>query len=220
VWEWIATWEAFVSEVDVPDLTGQSYRATPAGTYRSPSRSGTAPALVGRWSPTPSPASPSSPPWDGLTVDAVTIVGVGRGAALGRRPAREDREGPFGERGERVYHRYRAGTEDDQSYCIFCRFRPWQESGEPATGMVTVTRQGGNVIEQWSAAPDGSGGLVAVPPSRSQALRRRPGAGRPRRRPRPLGQHQRHRVDGAGGAQTRLIRNAAPAAWRSVRPAR
>lgn len=78
-------------------------------------------------------------------------------------------KGTFGEFGERVYYRHRAGTDDDQSYCIFCRFHPWQESGAPAVGTVTVERRSGR-IDRWPAVAD-RGGLVAVPPGRGDALR-------------------------------------------------
>ena len=48
VWQWTASFEAFVSEVELPDLTGERRRATPAGTYRFAveGKHGTAPGHV------------------------------------------------------------------------------------------------------------------------------------------------------------------------------
>lgn len=202
-WEWTATWEAFVGEVGLPDLTGQTHRATPAGSYRFTveGRSRTAVGdVVEPYAFTSEPFEVR--PWNGLTVDDVAFgadgavrVNVGpttselfderrwtygpidypNGWAWEQalRSVADQRakteKGSFGEFGERVYYRYRPGTADDQSYCLFCRFHPWQESGEPATGTVTVERRSGKV-ERWPAIADG-GRLVAVPPSRGDGLR-------------------------------------------------
>ncbi|HWH30810.1 MAG TPA: hypothetical protein VNU26_17950 [Mycobacteriales bacterium] len=203
VWEWTATWEAFVGEVEQPDLSGQRHRATPAGTYRFAveGRHRTATGdVVEPYAFTSEPFEVR--PWDGLTVDSVAVgddgavrVAVGPttselfddfrwtygpvdypdgwdwDAALtsvaDQRAKTE--KGAFGEHGERVYYRYRPGPEDDQSYCIFCRFHPWQETGRAETGTVTVVRKGG-AVEQWPAVRDGER-LVAVPPDRASALR-------------------------------------------------
>ncbi|MFP5219206.1 MAG: hypothetical protein ACLGIG_05645, partial [Actinomycetes bacterium] len=203
VWEWTATWEAFVGEVELPDMTGQRHRATPAGTYRF--------AVEGRHRAAPGDvvepyAFTSEPfevrPWDGLTVDSVTVGDDGAvRVAIGPTTSElfddfrwtygpvdypngwawdealtsvadqraKTEKGSFGEHGERVYYRYRPGPQDDQAYCIFCRFHPWQESGRAETGTVTVVRKGG-AVEQWPAVRDGER-LVAVPPDRASALR-------------------------------------------------
>ncbi len=200
-WKWTASWEAFVSEVELPDLSGQGHRATPAGTYRF--------AVNGQKRTAPgdavAPYSFSSQPfevrpWDGLTVDALTLgddgsVSVAVGPSTtemfdGRLHAYgsidypdgwdwekaiqsvadqrlKTEKGTFGEHGKRVYYRYRPGTQDDQAYCLFCRFHPWQESSEPAGGTVTVERFGGSV-EQWPAVVSGRR-LVAVRPGQSDA---------------------------------------------------
>ena len=203
-WQWTATFEAFVAEVELPDATGAGHRATPAGTYRF--------VVEGRHRTGPGDAvAPyrleSEPfevrPWDGLTVDAVEVgpgstvrvdvgpssteVFDGRTFAYGPvdypddwawetalpsvRDQRLKREkGVFAEGGKRVYYRYRPGSQDDQSYCLFCRFHPWQEDGAPSEGTVTVVRQGTGAVEQWPAvAKDGR--LVAAPPAPGAVLR-------------------------------------------------
>jgi hypothetical protein len=59
--------------------------------------------------------------------------------------------GAHGEHGERVYYRYRPGTHDDQPYCLFCRFRPWAESGAPAAATVTIENKHGKVVRRLPA---------------------------------------------------------------------
>ncbi|MCW2679750.1 MAG: hypothetical protein JWM62_1151 [Frankiales bacterium] len=203
-WEWTASWEAFVSEVELPDLSGEGHRATPAGTYRFAvqGRSRTAPGdVVEPYAFTSAPFQVR--PWDGLTVDGVSVTDGGAvHVAVGPSTTEtfEDRvhaygpvdypdgwdwakamssvadqrakteNGTFGEHRERVYYRYRAGAQDDQAYCLFCRFHPWQEDGAASAGTVTVQRAGGT-IERWPAVP-AQGGLVAVPAGRRDALRR------------------------------------------------
>ncbi|HEX9890425.1 MAG TPA: hypothetical protein VGA69_13150 [Nitriliruptorales bacterium] len=64
-------------------------------------------------------------------------------------------KGAHGEHGDRVFYRYRAGTADDQPYCLFCRFHPWLEDGAPSFGFVTVEGPGGRT-RQVSAVRVGS----------------------------------------------------------------
>jgi hypothetical protein len=141
-------------------------------------------------------------PWDGLTVDGVSVVEGGAvrvavgpsttetfddhlhaygpvdypdgwdwatamSSVADQRAKAEN--GSFGQHRERVYYRYRAGPQDDQAYCLFCRFHPWQESGAAAAGTVTVQRVSG-AVDRWPAVP-APGGLVAVPPGPGDALR-------------------------------------------------
>jgi hypothetical protein len=202
-WQWTASFEAFVSQVELPDLSGQRHRATPAGTYRFTveGEHRTAPG------DTVEPYAFTSEsfqvkPWSGITVGAprptedgslrvpvgpaTTEVFDGRTWEYGpidypdgwaweeaMRSVADQRlkteKGTFGQHGQRVYYRYRAGVADDQSYCLFCRFHPWQEAGAPASGTVTVLRRS-RAVEQWPATVEG-GELVVLPPSRGDALR-------------------------------------------------
>jgi hypothetical protein len=77
-WQWTASWEAFVSEVGLPDLQGETRRATPAGTYRfaveGRHRTGQGDA-VAPYAFTSAPFEVR--PWDGLTVDDVALAGGG-----------------------------------------------------------------------------------------------------------------------------------------------
>ena len=201
-WEWTASWEALVSAVELPDLSGQGHRATPAGKYRFAvsGRSRTAAGnVVAPYSFTSQPFDVR--PWDGLTVDTVALgsdgsVSVAVGPSTTETFASrlhaygpidypdgwdwqkaiqsvadqrlKTEKGAFGEHGKRVYYRYRSGTQDDQAYCLFCRFHPWQESGGPAGGTVTIERLSGS-LERWPAVVSG-GRLVAVPPKWGDAL--------------------------------------------------
>ena len=70
-------------------------------------------------------------------------------------------KGAHGEHGNRVFYRYRAGTHDDQPYCVFCRFHPWQESGEASRGWITVHRADGTT-ERVAAQRSGSQLVASV----------------------------------------------------------
>lgn len=202
VWQWTASFEAFVSEVELPDLTGQSRRATPVGTYRFAvdGRHRTAPGdAVEPYSFTSEPFQVK--PWSGITVGApriaedgtvripvgpsTTEVFDGRTHEYGpidypdgwaweeaMRSVADQRlkteKGVFAEHGQRVYYRYRAGTADDQAYCIFCRFHPWQEAGGPASGTVTVLRRSGSTDRLAATV---QGGELVIAPTRGDALR-------------------------------------------------
>jgi hypothetical protein len=202
-WQWTASWETFVSEVELPDLTGQRHRATPTGTYRF--------TVEGRHRSAPgdtvTPYSFTSDafqvrPWNGITA-AMPRIGEDGSVRVAVGPATTEvfdnrtweygpidypdgwaweeamrsvadqrlktEKGTFGEHRQRVYYRYRAGPEDDQSYCLFCRFHPWQETGVPDSGTVTVLRRSG-AVEHWPAVFDGTE-LVAAPAERRDALR-------------------------------------------------
>lgn len=201
-WQWTASFEAFVSQVELPDLTGQRQRVTPAGTYRFTVEGlhRTAPGdAVEPYSLTSAPFQVQ--PWKGITVGAPRIaedgsvrIPVGPSTTelfdgrvheygpidypdgweweTAMRSVADQRakteKGVFGEHRQRVYYRYRAGVEDDQAYCIFCRFHPWQEDGAPASGTVTVLRRSG-AVEQLPATVDG--GELVIAPTRGDALR-------------------------------------------------
>lgn len=202
VWQWTASFEAFVSEVELPDLTGQRHRATPAGTYRfavegrhrtaagdavEPYSFTSEPFLVTPWSGVTAgrpriaadgsvrvPVGPSTTELFDTRIHEYGPIDYPDGWAWEKAMAsvgdqrRKTEKGAFGEHGLRVYYRYRAGTADDQSYCIFCRFHPWQESGAPASGTITVLRRSG-AVERLQARIEG--GELVVSPGRRDALR-------------------------------------------------
>jgi hypothetical protein len=193
VWEWTASWEAFVSQVPLPDATGEVRRATPPGTYRfvidGQRRAGVGDVME-EYHLDSAPFKVA--PWAGITVDDPQVSGNAVRVTVGPTTTElfDDRlwtfgtidypnswawdevmtsvadkrslteKGHHGEHGERVFYRYRPGTDDDQPYCLFCRFQPWQEAGEPDSGWVTVERVDG-ATERHPAVVTGKG-LVAT----------------------------------------------------------
>ena len=192
VWEWTASWEAFVSQVPLPDATGEAQRATPAGTYRfviDGRRRSSAGDVVEDYHLESEPFEVRA--WDGITVESLDATADAVRVTVGPTTTEvfDDRvwtfgtidypdtwawdevltsvadkrglteKGSHGEHGNRVFYRYRSGTDDDQAYCVFCRFHPWQESGEAVRGWVTVERADGST-ERVAAEPVGAA-LVA-----------------------------------------------------------
>ncbi|MBW3619400.1 MAG: hypothetical protein KY461_04095 [Actinobacteria bacterium] len=75
-WEWTASWEAFVSQVPLPDATGELRRATPAGTYRfviEGQRRVSLGDVVEGYSLESEPFEVA--PWRGITVDDLRVEG-------------------------------------------------------------------------------------------------------------------------------------------------
>ena len=188
VWEWTASWEAFVSEVSLPDAIGKVRRATPTGTYRfviDGRRRASAGDVVEDYHLESDPFEVTA--WQGITAATPQIAGDTVTVAVGPTTTElfDDRlwtfgaidypdtwswetvltsvadkralteKGAHGEYGNRVFYRYRPGTADDQAYCVFCRFHPWEETGEATVGWITVERAAGGV-ERVRAEPAGS----------------------------------------------------------------
>jgi hypothetical protein len=194
VWEWTASWEAYVGEVPMPDATGTVRRATPAGTYRfaiDGRRRTSLGDMVTKYHLTSAPFQVT--PWQGITAGTPQVNGGTVRVAVGptttelfderlwtfgsidypdtwgwekvltsvadKRPLTE--KGAHGQYGNHVFYRYRAGTADDQVYCVFCRFHPWEESGEVAQGWISVARAGG-LVQRIPAQARGSQLVASV----------------------------------------------------------
>lgn len=172
-WNWEATFEAMVSDIQMSDVAGNPYRATPAGTYRfviDGTRREGAPAAE-----TPyhlESAEFTVSPWDGITIEDLSIgddgtvsFGVGpvnyyKYGASNLPDPRGYKVGPIDfpdtasalsiypfikQRNESQNLRtYGPGFDDDQQFCFQCSFRPWLDAANaPPTAEVEVTFVGG-----------------------------------------------------------------------------
>ncbi len=179
VWEWTAAFEAFGSDVVLPDALGVPRITTPPGTYRFVvgGHHRAAPLTTAPYGLTSEPFDVR--PWDGVTIESavddggavrLTFGPAGRYAdeasghthVIGPVDYPDSYASPFGVLGgSRQLFRYDTGTvADDQWYCAFCRFRPWADTGAVVAATVTVERADGRV-EMVVARPDGAGGWVA-----------------------------------------------------------
>lgn len=172
-WTWTANFEAFASDLSLPEPDGERVTATPAGTHRfvidGRHRSG-----VGQVEPYHLTSEPFQVDvWRGITADVasnsgVTVVEVGPRSEVSMDdgastytfgpidyPDTYESSFPFVS-GQRERFTYRPGTEDDQFYCRFCRFRPWVDTGGAARVVVTVTRADGTT-ERVEAVPTAPG---------------------------------------------------------------
>ena len=162
-WHWTAVFEAFSSDAEQPDAGGAPRRQTPAGTYRF--------VVDGRRRPAPGadlvdyrlesrPFTVS--PWAGITVESTRLeadrtvsFGVGptsqhafgtdRTYTVGPVDYPDAYDSPFrfldGQR--RLYTYGLADPARHQQYCPRCTFRPWADTGEVVTALVTIDRPSG-----------------------------------------------------------------------------
>jgi hypothetical protein len=179
-WVWTATFEAYVSEVEVTDPAGRRYRSTPEGTYRfvveGQHRSG--PARVEPYDLTSETFTVS--PWDGITVTDLAVDGDGavrfavgpdatytfdeQSYAVGPIAYPATYDSPFRQIREGGMRRYTYGLADParhQLYCIWCSFRSWAMSAEVASATVTVERADGSTERVAAALDEASGRWVA-----------------------------------------------------------
>ena len=158
-WHWTANFEAFASELSLPEVDGDLVTSTPFGTYRFVI-DGHHRAGVGDVQPYRLESEPFEVgPWTGITADVEidgddVVVRVGPGTELSYDdgastyrvgpidyPDTYESSFPFVD-GGRTRFTYRSGIEDDQFYCAFCRFRPWVDAGDAARVTVRVRRPG------------------------------------------------------------------------------
>jgi hypothetical protein len=157
-WKWTATFEAFVSWLDLVDPQGRAYRATPAGDYRfvvhGVRRTGGSDTAYTRVSRTFEVR-----PWQGITVEHAAVdsdrhvtFAAGPAHAISEPHVRRSETPDLGvlkldigpvdfpdvaadqkATGARFLNHVRgysdAGTPDDlEQYCLDCTFRPWLDS--------------------------------------------------------------------------------------------
>ncbi|MBW3664897.1 MAG: hypothetical protein KY469_17500 [Actinobacteria bacterium] len=160
-WVWTAAFEAFSSEMVLPDASGAPQRATPAGRYRFVIDGTHRPARGGGEVAYQLESQPFTvSPWTGITTSVTTLasgdveVVVGPTTALetdgntytfGPIDYPDGYESPFDIlNGDK--RRFTYGLSDParhQFYCSFCRFRGWADTGDAAAVAVTVTRADG-----------------------------------------------------------------------------
>jgi hypothetical protein len=171
-WIWTAAFEAFATDLDLPDAQGRAERATPPGTYRfaisGHHRVGPG-DQVEAYELTSEPFEVSV--WDGITAEvsmrnpAQAVVTVGPSSTLTFDDGNTYAFGPIdyphrligspfrridGDRQRFTYGL--ADAERHQFYCRFCRFRPWTDTADAESVTVTVQRNDGTV-EQITARP-------------------------------------------------------------------
>lgn len=174
VWKWTASFEAFASQVTVPDASGTPRDVTPAGTYRF--------VIDGHHRSAPGGATPyhleSDPfevaPWDGVEATATSVSRDGASVSFGPSSVILDPqtgfefnigpvdypdgyESPFKIlNGDRKLFRYDGSIQDDdQWYCPFCRFHPWVDSGRVESVTITVESRNGKTAAYPATEQDG-----------------------------------------------------------------
>lgn len=173
-WEWTAAFEAFGSDIALPDASGDTRTSPPFGTYRF--------VVTGQRRTGPAQMSDyrvakefELVPWDGITAtdlrleaDGVSFtVGSTATACPGKTGQAElGRPGPIDlpdsysspfryiECEWRLF-KYDRPESEWQSYCSFCTFRPWADTSEVASAMVRVTRLDGTVERIPATERDG-----------------------------------------------------------------
>jgi hypothetical protein len=173
-WRWTASFEAFASQVTVPDASGTPRDLTPAGTYRF--------VIDGNHRSAPGSATPyhleSEPfevaPWDGVEATATSVSRDGASVSFGPSTVVLDPQtgfqydiGPIDYpdgyaspfevlNGGRKLFRYDGSIQDDdQWYCPFCRFHPWVDSGAVAAVTITVEGRNGKTAAYQATEQDG-----------------------------------------------------------------
>ena len=174
-WEWTAAFEAFGSDVALPDASGTRREATPPGEYRfvikGQRRTGPGDAFADYELVHPFEVVP----WDGITVtdmqlhDGAVSFAIGSSAtpcpgkqgqsesgAPGEIDLPDSYESPF-RYIECEWRTFTYGRPEAewQSYCSFCSFRPWADTSRVATALVTVARLDGSIETVTAERRDG-----------------------------------------------------------------
>ncbi|HJR46244.1 MAG TPA: hypothetical protein VJ927_11635 [Actinomycetota bacterium] len=175
VWRWTAAFEAFGSDVTLPDASGEPRTTTPAGEYRfvikGQRRIGPGDELSEYTLTHPFKVAP----WDGITVSDLQVgdntVSFDVGSSVEACPGKQG-QSELGEPGDidlpdsydspfryiecewRVYKYGRAESEW-QSYCSFCSFRPWADTSDIVEATVTIVRENGDVEKVSATERDG-----------------------------------------------------------------
>jgi hypothetical protein len=177
-WIWTAAFEAFATDLTLPDAQGRPERATPPGTYRFAidGHHRTGPGdQVEAYALTSEPFAVGV--WDGITAEVElagagqAVVTVGPTSTLALADGNTYTFGPIdyphriadspftridGDRQRFTYGL--ADPERHQFYCRFCRFRPWADTADAASVTVTVQRADGT-LDRVAAAPTGEPGV-------------------------------------------------------------
>ena len=174
-WRWTAAFEAFGSDVPLPDASGERRTATPLGDYRF--------VIEGQRRTGPGDAIDTYTlrhefevvPWDGITVTDLAVdetgvsfdVGSSATACPGKQgqselgePGDIDLPDSYGSPFEIIQCRWKVFTYDRpesewQSYCSFCSFRPWADTSDVVEAKVTVVREDGTTETVSATEQDG-----------------------------------------------------------------
>ncbi|MCA1830293.1 MAG: hypothetical protein LC663_02075, partial [Actinobacteria bacterium] len=157
VWHWQATFEAFGSDIRQTDASGNSWYATPAGTYRFVV-DGTRRGLAGATSTYHLESSSFDvSPWKNITVESLHRDGstvafkVGPVGPTGELDYTDSYASPFP-----FISSARATLAGGQQFCLRCSFRPWADAGVVASATVTVTHSDGSTSSVAATlGPDG-----------------------------------------------------------------
>jgi hypothetical protein len=166
-WRWTASFEAFGSDVALPDLSGARRRATPTGTYRFVIRG---PFAERDYTLTSAPFVVA--PWGGITASGLRREAGGVSFTVGPRPGAkafadvgsstigdidvpDSYASPF-----EVISSERQERTGKQFYCRFCSFRAWADTSKVTRAV--VTRQRGSVVTTHRAVRQGDRFYAAV----------------------------------------------------------
>ena len=151
-WKWEATFEAFDSDISLPDMQGVRRTQTPAGTYRFVI-DGIRHAGFGTRVPYHLVSSSFTVgEWRGITIPSIQLEGdgtvsftVGPAHSLPNVSAPIDYPDSYASpfpfiRNVRTHFDYGPGVADDQEFCFTCTFRPWADTGQVATATLTIQR--------------------------------------------------------------------------------
>jgi hypothetical protein len=157
-WRWTAAFEAFGSDIELPDASGNVRRRTSPGTYRF--------VVDGEWRPklgaTELYRLHGAPfevvPWEGIKVNDLRRESDGISFALGPVPGAkaypddqtshigtidlpDSYASPF-----RYVSNQRVEKVGKQYYCSFCHFRPWADTSDVKRARITVERRRGTAV--------------------------------------------------------------------------
>jgi hypothetical protein len=142
-WRWEATFEAFASDVALPDPTGVRHTATPPGTYRFVI-DGRRHTGLGATEPYHLESQPFTvAPWDGLVVRDLRVGDGEASFVVDPIDYPDTYVSPF----PFIHGRDAADTitypdGSVERFCFHCSFEPWIDVGMVASARVTVERGG------------------------------------------------------------------------------